>query len=342
MLVNEYRYGVLLFRPDGTALGSASVEVDWEPAAEATRSEHARRGELPLSGQGTASIEPLWDKSQGAPYVTGFQVAYASGGRTVSTTFPSSYFREVAAQTSAEFVKRGKLAAGDTYLFQAVAFAGNGNGKPAGGLQLEVVEETALPLVESRLGDFQGRSSPVGVVDADDMPAFIPQRVLDEAAALTRAADGRETGGVLIGRLHHDAALPEIFVEVTAQIPAEHTRGTAARLTFTPDTWSAASAAVRLRNKGEVYAGYWHSHPIREWCKAKECTPEKQKDCQLAKDFFSEDDVAVMRAAFPRAHSLGLVVNDTPFAGLTFSLFGWRGGKIQPRGFHLLEEPHAQ
>jgi hypothetical protein len=47
-----------------------------------------------------------------------------------------------------------------------------------------------------------------------------------------------------------------------------------------------------------------------------------------------------MRAAFSRAHSLGLVVNDAP-AGLTYSLFGWRGGKIHPRGFYILEESHA-
>ena len=170
----------------------------------------------------------------------------------------------MAAQTSAEFVKRGKLAAGDTYLFQAVAFAqnGNGNGKPAGGLQLEVVEETRAGVWSNRASTtFRAAASPAGVVDADDMPVFIPQRVLDEAAALTRAADGRETGGVLIGRLHRDAALPEIFAEVTAQIPAEHTQGTAAKLTFTAETWSAASAAIRLRSQGEVYLGYWHSPP---------------------------------------------------------------------------------
>jgi len=29
------------------------------------------------------------------------------------------------------------------------------------------------------------------------------------------------------------------------------------------------------------------------------------------------------------------------FADLSFSLFGWREGKIHPRGFYLLEESHA-
>jgi hypothetical protein len=344
MLKNDYRYGLLLFRRDGSALGSTSVTVDWEPAAEWTRFYHARRGVIPLYGEGAASIEPLWDRTEGEPYLRGFRVVYDGGGRKVTSDFPSRYFNELAAQASAEFVKLGKLEAGDTYLFQAVAFAqnGNGHGKAADGLALEVVEEKPdMEYVASRLADFQRRASPAGVVDADDMPVFIPRRVLDDAADLTRAASGRETGGILIGRLHHDASLPEIFAEVSAQIPAEHTLGTVARLTFTADTWGAASAAIRLRGKGESYLGYWHSHPVREWCRTKECSPEKQKTCRLAKDFFSEDDVAVMRAAFMRGHSLGLVVNDTAFADLTFSLFGWREGRIHPRGFHLLEEPHA-
>jgi hypothetical protein len=299
---------------------------------------------MPLYGEGAASIEPLWDRTEGEPYMRGFRVAYDEGGRKVTSDFPSRYFSELAAQSSAEFVRLGKLEAGDTYLFQAVAFAQNGNGRArlAEGLVLEVVEEKPdLEYIESRLADFQRRASPSGVVAAEDMPAFIPQRVLDEAAALTRAASGRETGGILIGRLHHDSALPEIFAEVTAQLPAEHTLGTVAKLTFTAETWSAASAAIRLRDQGEVYLGYWHSHPVREWCRARECSLEKQKTCRLAKDFFSEDDVAVMRAAFIRGHSLGLVANDTAFADLNFSLFGWREGRIHPRGFYLLEESHA-
>jgi hypothetical protein len=335
MVSSEYRFGVLLFRSDGSALGSASAAVDWEPAAEWTRFYHARRGSVPLSGEGAASIEPLWDRTDGAPYMRGFRVTYENGGRKVISDFPSSYFNEAAARASSEFVKRGKLATGDTYLFQAMAFANNGDAKPKGGLQLEVVEETpALDFVASRLDDFRRRSTPTGVVDTDDMPVFIPQRVLDEAAALTRGSEGIETGGILIGRLHHDV-LPEIFAEVTALIPAEHTRGTVAKLTFTAETWSAASAALRLRNRRELYGGWFHSHPVREFC--KDCTPEKQKTCHLARDFFSEDDRAVMRAAFPRAYSVGLVANDTAF-GLTWSLFGWREGKIHPRGFYVLEE----
>jgi hypothetical protein len=342
MFVNEYRYGLLLFRRDGSALGSAPVVPDWEPAVEWTRFYHARRGETPFCGDGTASIQPLWDRKEGEPYIRGFRVVCAGAANQAASEFPSNYLSDVAAQASTEFVKRGELEPGDTYLFQAVAYPANGAAKRAGSLlDLQVVEEQpAVPLDEADLTEYRQRSSAVGIVDADDMPVFLPQHVLDQAAALTRQAEGCETGGILIGRMHRDPALPEIFAEVSAQVPAEHTHGTVAKLTFTAETWSAANAAIRLRNQSEVYLGYWHSHPVREWCRTRECTPEKQKTCRLARDFFSEDDRAVMRAAFPRAYSIGLVANDTAFTDLSFSMFGWREGKIHPRGFYLLEDSH--
>jgi hypothetical protein len=174
-------------------------------------------------------------------------------------------------------------------------------------------------------------------MDIDDMPVFVPRRILEEAAERTRVERGTETGGILIGMLWRDAAAGEIFAEITAQIPCEYTSGNNVKLTFTAQTWAAAEAALRLRNRGEVYLGYWHSHPVREWCKGKNCTPEAQKSCHLAKDFFSADDVAVMRAAFPRAYNVAIVVNDTAFTDLTFSMFGNREGVIQPRGFYVLE-----
>ena len=66
------------------------------------------------------------------------------------------------------------------------------------------------------------------------MPVFVSRRVLDEAAERTHAEEGSETGGILIGKLWRDADAGEIFAEVTAQIPAEHTSGSNVKLTFTP------------------------------------------------------------------------------------------------------------
>lgn len=344
MLENNYQFSLLLFRKDGSALGSASVCIDWDPAVECTRFYHARRGQVPLCAEGTTSIQPLWDKLEGEPYSRGFRVVYeAAGSNSVSSEFPSRYFRAAAAQVSDEFVKRGKLEAGETYLYQAVAHRKNGAGVANGpGLTLEAVEQPpGVPLSESNLEETQSRGRPLGVIDGDDVPIFISRRILDEVAALTAQAEHRETGGILIGHLRRDPGLPEIFAEVSAQIPAEHTRSSATKLTFTAESWSAATAAVRLRRRSEVFLGYWHSHPVKEWCASRACSLEKQKHCHLAKNFFSDDDRAVMRAAFPRAYSVGLVANDTATDGVTFSLFGWRDGEIEPRGFYVLEESNA-
>jgi hypothetical protein len=36
------------------------------------------------------------------------------------------------------------------------------------------------------------------------------------------------------------------------------------------------------------------------------------------------------------------VANDTAFLDLSFSLFGWREGRIHPRGFYLLKEINVE
>jgi hypothetical protein len=175
------------------------------------------------------------------------------------------------------------------------------------------------------------------------MPLFIPQRVLAEAKALSKEAGAKETGGILIGHLGRDSQLPEIFAQVTAQIPARHTEASLTSLTFTSETWTAVRNALDLRRKGELMLGWWHSHPVREWC--KDCSAESQKACAMAVDFFSAHDHALHRTVFPRAYSVALVVNDLSENDATFSMFGWRRGLLESRGFHLTgatEQPDEQ
>ena len=65
---------------------------------------------------------------------------------------------------------------------------------------------------------------------------FIAPRVLEEAESQTHAFQGTETGGIMIGSLWQDTQAGEIFVEITAQIPAEHTASSNTKLTFTANT----------------------------------------------------------------------------------------------------------
>ena len=103
--------------------------------------------------------------------------------------------------------------------------------------------------------------------------------VLDEARELTLSVTGKETGGVLIGQLHRDPGLGVLFAEVTAQIPARHVEANATKLSFTAATWTEVQAALDLRTRGESMLGWWHSHPVREWC--KDCPEEKRRQCSL-------------------------------------------------------------
>jgi proteasome lid subunit RPN8/RPN11 len=338
MLTFPYRFALTLFGEDGTNAGTALAQCDWEPVHEWTRLNFQRTGELaPELEDESASILPIWETKYGEPYCRGFRVQIEQPGRgPVGWDFPNTHFKEYAGTVASGFVEQKKLREGEVYSYIVVAHPAAPE-QPAGAGLRVTNASPGLPMQEGSIETFLARARPEGVIDADDLPVFVSAQVLEQAAAQTRAHEGTETGGILIGKLWRDASAAEIFVEVTAHIPAEHTSGSNVKLTFTPETWTAAEVALRLRRRGEVYLGYFHSHPVREWCRSRACTPEAQKKCSLARDFFSADDKAVMRAAFPRAYSIAMVANDTAF-DLSFSMFGNRRGITQPRGFYILED----
>jgi proteasome lid subunit RPN8/RPN11 len=281
---------------------------------------------------------PSWDPKLGEPYLTGFRVALeANGAGQVSSEFPVSYFKGLASEGSAHFVDKGELKAGEPFRYLAAAFPKQEQ-TAAVSRPLFVAEDLSppLPLRDASLGTLSRGTRLHGESHPDDLPAFVPQRVLDEAAALSRGAGVLETGGILIGHLYRDQRVPEIFAEVTAQLPARHTEAQSTRLTFTAATWTDIRAALDLRRTGEIMLGWWHSHPVREWC--KDCAVEKQKVCGMASDFFSTHDQALHRTVFPRAYNIALVVNDVGFSQPTFSMFGWRRGMIKSRGFQVRGE----
>lgn len=336
MLKNEYKYVLMMYRGDETVLGQVAVSVDWEPARECAEFEAVRRGILlGCEAKVTSSAHPLWHAKLGEPYTEGFSVnVIADGSESLSVNFSSSYFKTFASQVSAHFVKEGRLKGGDSFFYVVAAFPQHDE-KMETATSGFTVEEIASPLAlkETRLSDFASETVEQGEVAAGAMPVFIPQHVLDEAAASSREAETKETGGILVGYLHRDSSLPEVFVEVTAQLPARHTEAELTKLTFTPETWTDVSAALALRHRGEIMLGWWHSHPAREWC--KDCSTDSQRVCKMARDFFSAHDHALHRAVFPKAYSIALVVNDVAFDAPSFSLFAWQDGRLSPRGFHV-------
>ena len=333
MIKDNYQFALMFFREDQT-IGQIAVAVDWEPAREWAEFLALRRGTIDIDG-GDAEIVPSWDPKLGEPYLSGFRVALEGNGSGPSSTeFPIGYFKALATEGSAHFVNKGELKAGEPFRYVVAAFPKQEQTGAASG-PLFVSEDLSppLPLKDGLLGAVSRRAWQHGESHPDDLPVFVPQSVLDHAVALSGEAGALETGGILIGHLYRDQHIPEIFAEVTAQLPARHTQARSTKLTFTAETWTDIRAALDLRRTGEIMLGWWHSHPVREWC--KDCAIERQRVCGMASDFFSTHDQALHRTVFPRAYNIALVVNYVGFSQPTFSMFGWRRGMIQSRGFQV-------
>lgn len=343
MVENNYRYVIEMYRPDGSPLGQISPDVDWEPAAECGRLLGVRRGQLsPDTRRSVATIEPVWNAETGQPFVAGFRVIVAENGSApAGCDVPLSYIAALVRRASGSLVGAGQLQAGEVFNYVVKAYSCRSGSVQAGPGGI-VVESTrpALALKQLPLADCMARSVSAGACDELDMPAFIPRRVLAEAMTLTGQAGAVETGGVLIGHVRRDTDTPEVFLEVTAQVPLKHARGELTSLTFTPDTWAAVNAAVELRRQDELMVGWWHSHSyMKQIC--KDCEKQDDGSCKANAAFMSADDCALHRMCFPRAFSIALVMADSPCSGMTWACFGWRQGLISARGCRILDEARS-
>ena len=253
---------------------------------------------------GGGTIDPVWHDNPGPPYVRGVRVSVPCGECEVETIqVPTTYFRAAAVAASKQLVAAGRLQEGETFRYAVCAYPATesrSRGEPAPGLVVERLEEP-VPLGAESLGKFLARGVPYGELHDEDAPVFIPESVLREVVALSHGVCG-ETGGILVGHLHRDESRPEVFLEITAQIPAAHAQPELSQLTFTPRTWSAADAAVRLRNKNELCVGWWHSHPARQWC--DECPEEKRTTCRMTGEFFPRTTSRCTGAVFRGATAL--------------------------------------
>ena len=337
MVREEYRFALELERPDETSLGQFGVTMDWEPAREWARLSALRAG-MRDAAQSVAPIvvKPQWDAAAGEPFVGGVQVSLDG----VSVVVPLTYFRATADRLAQGLVQQQLLKAGELYNFSVLAFPQERRAPARRGLAFTVEEVAPVPtLKRGRLEEFLDGAAEFGVHRAEDVPVFVPQAVLDEAMAMTRQAEANEIGGILIGHLCADDGGRDLFIEVTALIPARHTLSETTKLTFMPETWAAVDAAIKLRGCREQMLGWFHSHPSKYWCSA-ECPAEKRQQCILNRTFFSGEDCTLHRTVFPMAYGVALLVTHTD-AGLNGAMFGWREGMIAQRGFHILNATNS-
>ena len=332
-----YHYALAFSRFDGSSVGQVAVTVDWEPACECVRFEALRRRRQPPAPPQTTRVEPVWHPVLGEPYVGGFRVGVASTEQQMSpdaiaSEFTTAYFDDLVQPALRQLVEEKRAEPAETLKYHVVAFP-RPTEAPApsrfGG------EEVVPRLVfrQRALDRYRRDALAMGEPQPDELPLFVHATVIQEATALAERASGVETGGVLVGHLHEDVDRPELFVEVTAQIPAR-SKGSSTSLAFTSQIWTDVRAALDLRRRDELMLGWWHSHPVKSWCAV--CPVERQKVCVFREGFLSADDRVLHRTVFPRAFSVALVLSDVADAGITYRAFGWRQGLIRPRAFHLL------
>ncbi|HVR30782.1 MAG TPA: hypothetical protein VMS86_14765 [Thermoanaerobaculia bacterium] len=252
MLTNPFRWVLAFYREDGTAVGQQPLAADWEPACEAVRFAAVRRGACAAGALASrTAVEPLWHPELGEPYVGGFRVRVAieSGGEAAAgeaaIELPSGYFREAAQRAAAALVERGELADGDRYRYVAAAFPRpEVEASPAVAFAVREVAPQ-LPLREGSLAAAQRGAAAWDDPCAEDPPLFVPHQALTEASELALAAGAKETGGVLIGHLRRDPRVPEIYVEVTAQLRASTASGAPPqRPASTPSSTAASSSTA--------------------------------------------------------------------------------------------------
>jgi proteasome lid subunit RPN8/RPN11 len=339
----HYQYTLDILSKESRPLDRVVLAPDWTPALEWVRFEGIREGRLPaVTAAVPGVVEPVWDGRVGEPIVAAFRaVVRAEGGGEVAREIPKTYVRGLAQQASAQLVERGVLQAGDSFRYVISAFLAPRPDEPrSDGFSVEEIVQP-LPLADAPLSFFFGHSVPAGPDEpAGRMPVFLPRWVLGEAVELARQAGDVETGGVLVGKLRRDsgghAAAREIFVEITAQVPASHTLSQSTKLTFTAETWAAVQAAVTLRRQNELMLGWWHFHP--DFCRLRNCPVERRAGCPGASPFFSAEDVHLHATCFPSAYHVALLVSDRTPEGMTWSVFGWSQGMVGARGFHVLAD----
>ncbi len=339
----DYQYTLDILAEDGRELDRMVVTPDWKAALEWAHFEGIREGRLrPVSAAVPGVIEPVWEAKAGEPFVAAFRAVIPSQGKgDVSREIPRTYLQSLAQEASAKLVEKGTLQSGAPFRYVVSAFpapaAPRAEENPTDGFSVEEIVRP-LPLTEGSLGGLMRDAAPAGSDEpGSHVPVFVPRRVLDETVELAQAAGDVETGGVLVGTLHRDESAPDIFVEVTAQIPAPHTLSRSTKLTFTGETWAAVQAALNLRRRNEIMIGWWHFHP--DFCRLRNCPVERRRLCPGASPFFSAEDVHLHATCFPSAYHVALLISDSTAAGgMTWSLFGWSQGKVSARGFHVLNE----
>ena len=344
MWQSDFQYYAAFESSDGGHIGDVRLNVDWIPALRWAEFEQDVMCDcMPEDRSAHPVIEPVWSPQSNRPYIGGVRIRrYGEGDDTVG--FPLTYFSSAVIEASSQLVTSGALVAGQRFDYKVFALAdAQGRNPPSSGVDIVAVEappaidrsELApfMADVEAHAGNVAVPGSSSSLPVATVMPIFIPQQAFDEATELARRAGDVETGGILVGNLCRDAN-NTLFCRVTAQIPAEHTTATRQSLRFTPATWVNVDAAIRLRGRGEIPLGWWHSHPF--FC--SKCSLEQRALCPFSSPSFSAADRDLHREVFQKSWSIALLLSFLGDERPSYDVFAWNHGQIEAVKYYTLPD----
>jgi proteasome lid subunit RPN8/RPN11 len=152
---------------------------------------------------------------------------------------------------------------------------------------------------------------PVGTIYPDSCPIFVEEQVLEQILDFSETDTSREIGGFLLGGLYKDG---REFIEIRRFVAAKSTRGDAASLVFTHDTWRDLHQRLANEFPDDVVLGWHHTHPNFGV-------------------FLSAYDLFIHRNFFSSTWQAAMVVD--PIRS-EFSFFQWRREHVVDCGFFCI------
>jgi len=300
-------------------------------------------------------LSPIFKDGEGRR-CAGFQLeARNPGGETTSSQFGIQSLGHVAGRASQRLLSTGALKPNEVYYYEVIAEQGGGAAGPrpmaeSPGTASFTLKAKPQPLVylTMSLPRLLERASAVGPVDGW-CPVFYTVDAFAKAERFSRRGAMMdppiESGGVLLGPICSCPETGEFFVVVNDALELAEAEQNSFSLEYSSETWGRILAAVRARqahraNRADRIVGQCHGHnflPPHDDQRCDEC--DQRLTCTQTSVFVSAQDLLWSRSVFARqpwafCHIFGLNARAQEVHGI----FGFRGGHLVQRGFHLIAD----
>jgi proteasome lid subunit RPN8/RPN11 len=291
-------------------------------------------------------LEPIWEKPGVTPYCFQFKLTLENTKYRYSKPYGVNVFKYQIWQVLIQLLNSDSISKDQKLNFR-LAFINHlkeknvEEGEKTSKLKVSSIN-SPLPILKHSLKQFNHSKESKNMDQDPGLLVFLPEHIVQEMIDDSMKNHVKEVAGFLLGHLYQDPDSDRLFVVCNAQLLAngvdldlEKTQSSSlTHFQFSPETFLKAEAMLRLRNKKEILIGWWHSHPWIFSC--EKCKKEDSCDCSSL--FFSNDDVAVMEAAFSLPYQIAIVIGGTsenPQKAVA-QMYGWKDGLIISRDFETI------